>query len=141
MSNYKPGGHIKLETNGIIMPINVTSTIKHLYDRVNLSTNADSFLDSVTGSAYQVPAGRQFKIYSITIDTIAIAGSFALWEGSSEDALTNLLTTLKTPTYVGRYSWYLDAIPAIAPDQDFVTYKPSAASVQYVEITGYEFAD
>ncbi len=140
MANYKPGGHIVLESNGIQTPINVTADIKHLYDRVNLATTADTFLDSVTGLAYEVPDGRQFKIYSITIDTIAIAGSFALWEGISEDALTNLLATLKTPTYVGRYTWYLDSITALTPDQEFITYKPSAASVQYVEITGYEFA-
>ncbi len=109
-----------------------------LYDQTALSTTADAFLNTTTGTAYTVTAGKQIHVVGVQVwmDTTTASGTVVISQGDTEDAETVTKWTVRLPTKTNAYMEQMCNFTVAAGK--FITLNPSAASVSHIVLVGYE---
>ncbi len=133
--NYKGRARTTIKISGFEESVPAAASIKHLTEQVALATAADGM--QFENGIYQVTAGKTFHIIGVMVHVNSTGGgNVLLSSGDTENAETASIITLPLPS--GRAGVTEFQVTKTLAASKFLTIKPSAAVVDYIEIIGYE---
>jgi len=136
MVNYKhqlQGAFI--QTPSLLLPVPTGATLKILEDRTIGSSAVDSMIDSDGLALYQVPTGKQLRIFSIELVVDGVLDVVYLWQGDTEDAETLAKGQLNTWTGPTEYHFTVNHTYASGK---FCVIDPILTHIDHIIYVGYE---
>ncbi len=135
--NYK-GVQTKIKTPNIEITIPINASLKHLFEPVLSSVAADSMFDMDDNAVYAVTAGKVFHgiLCIVHHDETNLNTTVTLFSGDTEDAETASVIIVPGGSVANSViSAFINKTWAAGK---FIVNKPAAASVDFLEIIGYE---